>query len=140
MSNSRTEEIIALAHDVRRNWGRDPIRIAEHIGIEIFYQPGEKPEAYTVKLEDYPTIISISGCDDYVRRQVLCAHELGHALLHDSGVNRFEGSYKTVVNDIEYEANLFAVALLFNEKDFCIPLTLMNNYLLKGILDYNLQK
>ncbi|MCR5503600.1 MAG: ImmA/IrrE family metallo-endopeptidase [Lachnospiraceae bacterium] len=138
MSNLRTKEIISFAKGLRKNWGSDPIKIAERFGLKIVFRPGNRLSAYTIKLDNYPTIISVSGCDDHVGRQVLCAHELGHALLHDSGVNRFEGTYRTIADDTEYEANLFAVALLFDENDFNISLSSMSNYVLKGILDYNL--
>ena len=139
MSNDRTKEIIGFARDICRNWGKDPISIARRLGINVIYRPGDEPGAHIIKAENYPTIISITGCDNTVGRQVLCAHELGHALLHEDGVNRFEGTYATIVNDIEYEANLFAVALLFDEWKFNMPLEKMSNYLLKSVLDYNLR-
>ena len=68
----------------------------------------------------------------------LCAHELGHALLHDDGINHFATTSKNAFTNIEYEANLFAVALLFDENDFNVPLVSMSNYTLKSILDYNI--
>lgn len=139
MTNTRTEEIIAFAKDIRRTWGSNPIDIAHRCGIMVFFNRGEKIGAHIVKADSYPTIISITGCDSEAGRQVLCAHELGHALLHESGVNRFEGSYATLVNDVEYEANLFAVALLFDEGKFNIPFSGMSNYVLKSILDCNLK-
>ncbi len=139
MGNIRTEEIIAFAKDLRRHYGNNAIDIARRFGIMVFFRPGDKVSAHTVKAENYPAIISINGCRTEVGRQVLCAHELGHALLHDSGVNRFEGSYETVVNNVEYEANLFAVALLFNEWKFNVPIASMSNYVLKSILDCNLE-
>lgn len=138
MGNPRTDEIIAFARDVRKNWGSDPIDIAERLGIKIVLAPGKKEGAYTIKLDNYPTIISIPEKCKTAARQVLCAHELGHVFLHESGVNWFEGTYRTIVNDVEYEANLFAVALLFEEGDFNIPLSGMSNYMLKSILDLNL--
>ncbi len=140
MTDERKREIIDCAQDIRRHWGNDAINVAEHMGINVFFKPGKEPAAHTVKLDQYPTMITISGCDEYIGRVVLCAHELGHAVLHDSGVNWFEGTYRTIVNDIEYEANLFAVALLFDEKDFNTPMEDMSNYGLKSVLDYNLRK
>ena len=38
---------------------------------------------------------------------------------------------------MEYEANLFAVALLCNEDEFNMPLAKMSNAVLKSILDCN---
>ncbi len=139
MANMRTEEIIAFARDLRHHYGKSATDIARKFGIMVFFRPGEKVSANTVKVDHYPTIISIYGCESAVGRQILCAHELGHALLHEEGVNRFEGSYEAVVNNVEYEANLFAVALLFDEWKFNVPIASMSNYVLKSILDCNLQ-
>ena len=140
MNTRRSKEIIAFAHDIRRHWGRNPIAIADRLGIKVVFNSGKEPGAQIIKTDIYPIIISIYGCDDAAGRQVLCAHELGHALLHDSGVNHFNGSYRTIVDNTEYEANLFAVALLFNDSDFAMPIAGMSNYLLKSVLDYNVKK
>ena len=139
MGNIRTDEIVAFAKDIRQHWGSDAIEIAEHLGMRVVFSKGTNDGAFTMKMNDYPTIISIPEKSGYAARQVLCAHELGHALLHESGINWFEGTYKTIVNDVEYEANLFAVALLFDEDDFKIPFSDMTNYMLKSVLDYNLR-
>ncbi len=139
MTKSRTDEIIAFAQDIRRTWGTDAIDIAGRMGITVAFTKGKTVRAYTIKNNNYPTIISLPEKSNYPARQVLCAHELGHALLHDSGVNWFEGTNRTILNDVEYEANLFAVALLFDERKFKIPLADMSNYMLKSVLDYNLR-
>ena len=71
------------------------------------------------------------------QQNILAAHELGNALLHkDNYYNQFGDSrnYKQ-----EYEANLFAVALLFNKEDFNCNICLLDNYELKFILDYNIK-
>ena len=88
-------------------------------------------------------IISIN--DDYTdfSKMILCAHELGHALLHQNCVNYFSATGHNHHASVEYEANLFALALLTDEtfdRALPIPLENMNNYLLKTIIDYNLQK
>ena len=139
MTNSRTDEIIAFAQDIRRNWGADAIGIAARMGISVVFSKGKTVRAFTVKNVNYPTIISLPEESNFAARQVLCAHELGHALLHESGVNWFEGTNRTIMNDVEYEANLFAVALLFDERFFNIPFADMSNYMLKSVLDYNLR-
>ncbi len=135
----KTEEIIDFARDIRTHWGQDPFTIAEKLGIVVSYLPGKKTDAYLLRANNYPMMINIVGCDSEVGRTVLCAHELGHALLHENTVNRFAGTYESIMDEREYEANLFAVALLFNEDEFCTPISKMNNYTLKGILDYNLE-
>ena len=82
-------------------------------------------KAYTIRSDNYPTIIIINGRYEHKSQLVLCAHELGHALLHSD-------------DNVEYEANLFAVSLLFNESDFNMKVLNMSNYLLKQVLDYNI--
>jgi Zn-dependent peptidase ImmA (M78 family) len=75
-------------------------------------------------------------------KKVLCAHELGHALLHEDLVNNFAITSKNITTNLEYEANLFAISLLTNDNidDYLtIPISKMNNYLLKSIIDYNLK-
>ena len=75
-------------------------------------------------------------------KKVLCAHELGHALLHEDCLNHFAVTSKNVSSNVEKEANLFAIALLSDydiDTKLSMPLENMNNYLLKSIMDYNLQ-
>lgn len=89
----------------------------------------------------YPTTISINNKYSEKAKKILCAHELGHALLHEQCINYFATTSSNVMTNIEFEANLFAVALLA-DKDInmklSIPLEKMNNYLLKTIMDYNI--
>ena len=90
-------------------------------------------KAYTIRSDNYPTIIIINGRYEHKSQLVLCAHELGHALLHSDDINNFAVTSKNAFKNVEYEANLFAVSLLFNESDLNI-----SNYLLKQVLDYNI--
>lgn len=68
-------------------------------------------------------------------RNILCAHELGHAILDHPA----KSNYKDKNLNHEYQANLFAVSLLFNEEDFNIPFIHMSNYVLQTILDINIE-
>ena len=62
---------------------------------------------------------------------------MGHALLHDDKlINQFKDNHN---GNYEFEANLFAVALLFNEEDFNIKFNKLDNYILQGILDSNIE-
>ena len=45
-----------------------------------------------------------------------------------------------LLKNVNIEANLFAVSLLFDEEDFNIKMLNMSNYLLKQILDYNIEE
>lgn len=143
----KPSEIIQMARDYPRYWHtNDPYVIAERFGIYVIHRtPAFKDfTAQIIKTgEKNPMIISIN--DDYTdfSKMILCAHELGHALLHQNCVNYFSATGHNQHASVEYEANLFALALLTDETfDQALPISLenMNNYLLKTIIDYNLQK
>ena len=95
-------------------------------------------KAYTIRSDNYPTIIIINGRYEPKSQLVLCAHELGHALLHSDDINNFAVTSKNAFKNVEYEANLFAVSLLFNESDFNMKVLNISNYLLKQVIDYNI--
>lgn len=139
------KDIIALAQDIKNSWHtNDPYKIAERLGIVVLHRDNciKDFTAQTIKFDGYPTIISINNAYTDFSKKVLCAHELGHALLHEDCVNHFAITSKNVTNNVEQEANLFAIALLSNgslDNDLAIPLSNMNNYLLKSIMDYNIR-
>ena len=90
----------------------------------------------------YPTIISINDSYTESSKKILCAHDLGHALLHEDCLNYFSVTSKNVTTVVEREANLFAIALLTDcsiDEQLPLPLANMNNYLLKSIMDYNIE-
>ena len=135
------EDIIRYARELRCEYNtRDPYILARHYGIRVGddLKLGISKKAYTIKMDNYPTTIMINNVYHMRSKIVLCAHELGHALLHDSGISNFAITEKNAFTNDEYEANLFAVSLLFDDKDFNIPITQMSNYILKSILDYNI--
>ena len=112
----RAKEIKNLAEDLRENYNtRNPFELADKFGIKVLISkvlPADK-KAYTIKSDNYPTIIIVNGRYEYKSQMVLCAHELGHALLHSDAVNNFAVTSKNAFKNVEYEANLFAVSLLF---------------------------
>lgn len=139
----KAEDIIDYARNLKQDLGtNDPYKIADYYGIQVmiidqFYT--DYP-AQTIRSERYPTFISINSKYDDFSRKVLCAHELGHALMH-SGINHFAFTKTNLRTNVEYEANLFAVALLtdnnINDK-IITPLERLTGYTLKSILDYNI--
>ena len=136
------EDIIRYARELRCEYNTsDPYILARHYGIRVGddLKLGISKKAYTIKMDNYPTTIMINNVYDMRSKIVLCAHELGHALLHDSGISNFASTVKNAFTNDEYEANLFAVSLLFDDKDFNMPITQMSNYILKSILDYNIE-
>lgn len=130
-----------LAEDLRENYyTRNPFELAEKYGIRVVVSkmlPIDR-KAYTIRSDNYPTIIIINGRYEHKSQLVLCAHELEHALLHSDDINNFAVTSKNAFKNVEYEANLFDVSLLFNENDFNMKVLNMSNYLLKQVLDYNI--
>ena len=119
----KAKDIKKLAEDLRKNYNtRNPFELAEKYGIRVVVSkmlPIDR-KAYTIRSDNYPTIIIINGRYEHKSQLVLCAHELGHALLHSDDINNF------------------VVSLLFNESDFNMKVLNMSNYLLKQLLDYNI--
>lgn len=131
-------EIIRLAQKIRNHYKtNNAIEICNKLGIKL-NTTNLKPKiypAYTTCICNIP-IITLNEQYTNKSKMVLCAHELGHALMHTNKlINEFGDNHNGYC---EYEANLFAVALLFNENDFCIKLSDMDNYLLKNLLDDNI--
>lgn len=140
----QAKDIIALARGIKDSWQtNDPYKIAERLGIVVLHRDTNIKDftAQTLKFPGHPTIISINNAYSELSKKVLCAHEVGHALLHEECVNHFAITNKNVVTNVELEANLFAVALLADDDIddiLAYPLSNMSNYLLKSILDYNI--
>lgn len=141
--DNRKKSIIEFAKSFRKEWKtNDPFEIAKRYNIQVMFRDSAISSftAQTFKVEGYPVIISINSRYPEFARKVLCAHELGHALLHNEVVNYFAITSTNVTTDVELEANLFALALLMeNEDELAIPLDKMENYLLKTIMDYNIK-
>ncbi|MBP3701674.1 MAG: ImmA/IrrE family metallo-endopeptidase, partial [Lachnospiraceae bacterium] len=97
-------DIIRLARGIRKNWKtNDPFAIAERLGIRVLIREVNLKgfKAQTVQMEGYPTIISINGAYAPISRKVLCAHELGHAILHEGQrvINHFAVTEKNIHSD-----------------------------------------
>lgn len=132
------DSIIKKAHELKFLLkGINVIELIENIGIDINYF-NLNPNVYvgyTTNIYSRP-LININSKLTSKQKNIIAAHELGHAIFHhDNCYNQFDGDYP----EQEYEANLFAVALLFNEQDFNTRFKDLSNYELKSILDYNLK-
>ncbi len=90
--------------------------------------------ANNYRYENNNKVIFINSNFSKEEQNILCAHELGHAILD----HPYKNTYKDKNLAYEYEANLFAVSLLFNEDDFNMPFIDMSNYTLQTILDKNI--
>lgn len=102
---------IARSHDTR-----SPFRIASENHIHILYEELGKNFGYFSNLFRIKTIRINDHADPFLH-PFICAHELGHALLHPhAGTHAFNRNSFIANCKIEKEANQFAVELLFPDE------------------------
>lgn len=102
---------------VRIHGTRDPFRIADALGVIVIDTP-LKGIRGLYQYVHRCHIIYLDNSLDEQRRRWVCAHEIGHALLH-KGLNRLfmDAHTHMVSNRYEIEADHFAADLLFSEED-----------------------
>ncbi len=95
----------------------DPFELCEEMGIIVvaLNLPDSVNGIYTI-LHEQNTII-INSALPYDKRKVICAHELGHVMLHN-GLNRMylERGTNYCIDAFETEADTFAACLLIDDK------------------------
>ena len=96
---------------------RDPFRIAEELGYTIIYTPLVGVRGFYQYLKRCHIIYLDSNLEESDRRFV-CAHEIGHSLLH-KGLNRIFMDTRTFIatGRYEIEANCFAVDLMYSDEE-----------------------
>lgn len=99
---------------------RNPFELCDALGINVYYKElGENLKAYYFYQSRIKNIVINSNADENIQR-IVCAHELGHAILHTQAkkVQTFCDSniYGTKAST-EYEANIFAADLLIDKKE-----------------------
>lgn len=103
-------DLLAQKYDTR-----DPFKICESMDIHIHYKDlGTAIKAFYFYQSRIKNIVINSRSGSIVRR-ILCAHELGHAVLHGS-LAAMRGFQEIELFDAiiptEYEANIFAAELI----------------------------
>ncbi|MBE7066958.1 MAG: ImmA/IrrE family metallo-endopeptidase [Ruminococcaceae bacterium] len=123
---------ISFIHDtvsniIKKFDTRDPFNICSNMNIHIYYKDlGSSLKAYYFYHSRIKNIIINVNSQGPMTR-VLCAHELGHAMLHNNpkAVCLFkETELFDATGLAEYEANLFAADLLIPDSEL---LSLMVN-------------
>ena len=101
-----------LAHECDTH---DPYKICKLLGILVLLHPLVGVRGYYKQVGDLDFIVIADDLPEHVARFV-CAHELGHKLLH-SGLNRVFMDSRTCMETNRYEnsADRFACNLLFYE-------------------------
>ena len=140
---SRRQEIVDLATGLKNTYNTsDPFKIAEIFGIRVIERDScfKNFKAHAVKFENYAPYIVINSKYSDIAKKVLCAHELGHVLLHDETVNNFADVSHRINMTAEYEANLFALALLEDQENLNTPMEEITPYLLQNIVEDSVYK
>lgn len=101
---------------VKEHQTRNPIEIAENLGIIVLYEPLGSINGYYNTAFRQKFIHINHDLPDH-RRIFTAAHELGHAILHPNSNTPFlrEKTYLSV-DRMEIEANKFAVNLLISDE------------------------
>ena len=114
-----TNDIINYVNDIKNQWQtNDPYAIADYLGITVLHTATciKSFTAQTIKVNGYPTIISINDAYTEFSKKVLCAHELCHAFcfsydIHMSiqeeefladWVSRYGRDLITILDDLMY--------------------------------------
>lgn len=120
---------------------KDPFEIAERLGIKVEFRCYNKTiKGYYHKVFEKCYII-INSVFSNRAQKIICAHELGHALLHTGLHSQIEAkSFEfSDISEAEYEANFFAAVLLLDQEQLNVKLTNLSSYLIKSILKQNIE-
>ena len=118
-----TAEIVQKANSLVSQCGtRDPVKIANELGIEIICCPfQEQRGAYKVIMRN--RFIFIKNDLHPVMERIVLLHEIGHDTLHRNEATKVGGFKEFEIfnmqdNRMEYEANLFVAQVSLPDDDF----------------------
>lgn len=116
--------ICTLVQEIRSRYSEaDPFRLCKEMGVmTLFASMGTGKGACKGFFLTQSRIKSITVNSDLSEdmQRIICAHELGHAMLHrdKSGINGFHDfTFFDGTDKLEYEANIFAAELLLPDED-----------------------
>lgn len=90
---------------------RDPFNLCRELDIIVLHVPLVRVNGFYQRYDDQDIIYINDDLTDE-EKILVCAHELGHALLHNDVNTVFLETHKLVENIYELEANVFAIQLL----------------------------
>ena len=118
------EFISQTIEDLRKDHpGADPFELVKEMGfLLLFQQMGKAKSACKgfCMAQDGQTSITINSDLPLIIQKIICAHELGHAVLHSrtTGMEQFHDfALFDSASVTEYEANVFAAELLLKDED-----------------------
>lgn len=94
---------------------RDPFRLCVYLGVHVLWVPLIELRGFFIQEDGVSMMFVADDLPDW-EADFVCAHELGHFLLH-KGLNRMFMDARTsmVVNKYEKRADMFACQLLYSE-------------------------
>lgn len=121
--------IIEASEKVLEEFGANDIfSIAENSGAKVWFRPLGGLKGFYIFENDCRYIVINDELDD-VTKTVVCAHELGHDVLHkdfsEGGIR--ESTLFLSNNKTEREANLFAANILVSDSDILEEITYHND-------------
>lgn len=107
---------------IETNCTSDPFELCELLGIVCSKTPYKKLKGLFVRINDFKFVDINDNLPEYQQKSV-CAHELGHALLHaeQNGLVPMLDYDICGKSKLEYEANIFAAELLMPDQEI-LPL------------------
>lgn len=121
MTNQDTYRIPAKL--IRKHGTRSPFILAQELGVHVMKRSDfDRQKGAFALVLNVPFIFINDHLSDEMQR-IVCAHELGHALLHRKlcRESAHQAIYELELFDIrdntEYEANVFAANLLIDEDE-----------------------
>lgn len=111
--------VIKAAEDILRKYGgKNVFETAENFGARVWFRPLGGLKGFYIRENGVSYIVVNEALDDVIKR-VVCAHELGHDVLHrelsESGIR--EGTLFLETNRTELEANMFAACVLISDEE-----------------------
>ncbi|SQB33434.1 ImmA/IrrE family metallo-endopeptidase [Clostridium cochlearium] len=105
-----------VKHLIQKYGTRDPNKIADYLGINVEYKHySNSTKGYFIKILTNKFIIINSSIPNH-EKEIVLAHELGHAVLHHNKDIKFIREFTLFpTGRYENEANKFAAELLINE-------------------------
>ena len=108
---------------VKKYGSNNPFKIAESMGIVVRFVPLGKILGFHAR-KSRVSIIHINEASSIEKQSFICAHELGHAVLHPDVNTPFLKENTLFSREkIEQEANEFAIELMLS-KEVASPITM----------------
>lgn len=99
---------VTLAEKYRTS---NPFSICENMGVNIEYVDLDNPLGDTIYFNKLPIILLSSRIQEQPKKYLVCAHELGHVVLHN-GIQNYYMINRTTKRKMESEADRFALGLI----------------------------